>query len=398
MPEVHRDRDARSCGASTNVVGNRTVYTNELLTSVYGDTNSHGGGALLATVNPGTVFIHNLEMVVVGSEANCDALLHCGGGDASASGSPNVYAFDGNGEEEDDVSCENDPTPLPDEVIEEPTVPVVGGAVNPDPLTLPAEPGGPFVAPSQVALDNAPQNGRDAVVRGGTDDEPEEERVARGLDPNRGLNSELGSLSSRYESNGNPGAIGNDRTGGFSYGEYQIATNTGTMDAYMNYLRVNSPRTYSQLQAAGGADAARRGSAGFQSAWQTLMANPEHSRTQHDFIQATHYMPGAVAVQNRTGIDLATRSQTLRDVAWSTSVQHGGSNRGIGNVWANAGVNSNMTDEQIIRAVYAERGRRNANGELKYFSSSNASTQASVANRFVNEQADALAALAAEQG
>lgn len=396
MPEVHRHSDARTCGASTIVVGNKTVYTNELLTAVYGDINTHANGELLATINPGTVFIENLEMVVVGSEAQCDRLLHCGGGDASASGSPNVYAFDGNGEEEDDVSCENDPTPLPDEVIVEPTVPVVGGAVNPDPLTLPAEPGGLFVPPSPEAVGNAPQNGRDAEVRGGTDAETEEERIARGLDPARGLDTGLGALSRRYESNGDPTIIGFDRAGGYSYGEYQIATNTGTMDGYMEYLRVNSPRTYSQLQAAGGADAARNGSQGFKSAWETLMSNPEHARTQHDFIQATHYIPGVRAVQNRTGLDVATRSATLRDVAWSTSVGHGGSNRGIGNVFANAGVTSSMTDEQIIRAVYAERRRRLPDGTLAHYQSSTRQVQEAVYNRYIREEADALAALAAE--
>ena len=41
----------------------------------------------------------------------------------------------------------------------------------------------------------------------------------------------------------------------------------------------------------------------------------------------------------------------------------------------------------------AERGRRGADGNLVYFSSSPASTQASVANRFVAERADALAML-----
>ena len=51
--------------------------------------------------------------------------------------------------------------------------------------------------------------------------------------------------------------------------------------------------------------------------------------------------------------------------------------------------------EAVIDAIYAERGRRGPDGNLVYFSSSPASTQASVANRFVAERADALAMLEA---
>jgi len=385
MPAIHRHSDARTCGATTIVVGNKTVYSNNLLNSVLGDPNTHANGELLATVNPGTVFIHNLEMVVVGSEAQCDRLLHCGGADASAVGSPNVFAFDGDdGTEGDEMACENEPLPLPVEAQETytPINATPGGARNPDPLVLPEEPeGSVFPPPNPEDMANAPQNGADARTRGETD-------------PARGLDTGLGALSRRYESNGDPTIIGFDRAGGYSYGEYQIATNTGTMDAYMDYLRVNSPRTYAQLNAAGGAQAARNGSQGFQNAWQTLMANPEHSRTQHDFIQASHYIPGNRNILNRTGLDVATRSATLRDVAWSTSVGHGGT--GAGRVFSNAGVNTSQSDADIIRAVYAERRRRLPDGTLAHYQNSTRQVQEAVYNRYIREEADALAALAAE--
>ena len=67
------------------------------LISVQGDPNSHGAGALDASINPGTVFINGIELVVVGSTAAPDSLCpsaggtHCG--PSSASGSPNVFAF-----------------------------------------------------------------------------------------------------------------------------------------------------------------------------------------------------------------------------------------------------------------------------------------------------------------
>ena len=64
MPAVHRHSDVRICGATTTVVGQQNVYMNNLLASVQGDTNTHGAGNLLASVNPGTVFINNLEFQV----------------------------------------------------------------------------------------------------------------------------------------------------------------------------------------------------------------------------------------------------------------------------------------------------------------------------------------------
>ena len=50
----------------------------------------------------------------------------------------------------------------------------------------------------------------------------------------------LGSLSSSFESNGDPAAIGYDATGGYSYGTYQIETKNGTMKDFITFLN-NSP-------------------------------------------------------------------------------------------------------------------------------------------------------------
>lgn len=390
MPAVHRHSDVRICGATTTVVGQQNVYMNNLLASVQGDTNTHGGGNLLASVNPGTVFINNLEMVVVGSDASPDRLCpippHCN--PKSQAGSGDVFAFEPQAPGDNTVSCDNTPTELPGDVTEEPTNVTLGGGTNPGATEDgPQEEGGPFAPINKEDSANAAQAGKDATEKGKTI-------------PGKALDPTLGSLSGKYESNGNAGAIGNDSTGGFSYGEYQIATKTGTFDDYMNYLKVNSPRTYAQLKAAGGVNGAKRGSAGFQNAWQTLMANPEHARTQHDFIQSSHYAPAVRKVQARTGIDASSRSKTLRDVLWSTSVQHGNNtdtivSRAIERSGKSA---STITDQELITAIYDERGKRNSAGKLHYFRSSTSGVQTSVANRFVNEKADALAALSAEGG
>lgn len=96
---VHRHSDRRSCGASTIVQGQSNVYVNNLLASVRGDPNTHGGGSLGATVNDGTVYINNKRVVLRGSSASADSLCpprgqpHCN--PKSVGASPNVFACNG---------------------------------------------------------------------------------------------------------------------------------------------------------------------------------------------------------------------------------------------------------------------------------------------------------------
>lgn len=61
MPEIHINGHSRSCGASTEVAGQSTVYVAGQLVSVDGDPNSHGGGELSAGSN--AVFINGLAVV-----------------------------------------------------------------------------------------------------------------------------------------------------------------------------------------------------------------------------------------------------------------------------------------------------------------------------------------------
>lgn len=213
----------------------------------------------------------------------------------------------------------------------------------------------------------------------------------RGTVPSTGSSAtdELGSLSRRFESNGKPGAIGFDKTGGFSYGAYQIATKTGTMAAFLKFLPPNNFSTLSvPLEAAGGNEAAKAGSDEFRSAWQNLAKNPEFLKAQHAFIAATHYEPFA---QRLAGapllLNLKVRQPVLRDVAWSVAVQHGPDNK----VFINALQHDTreMSDREIIEAVYAERSNVG-----KYFSKSAPKVQAVVQSRFAEERQLALSRLA----
>lgn len=61
MPGVHRQGDSRTCGATTVVSGQNSVFANNLLISVNGDQNTHGNGQLVAACN--NLFINNKLVV-----------------------------------------------------------------------------------------------------------------------------------------------------------------------------------------------------------------------------------------------------------------------------------------------------------------------------------------------
>lgn len=196
--------------------------------------------------------------------------------------------------------------------------------------------------------------------------------------------AKLGGLSERYESNGKPGAIGRDSTGGPSYGSYQIATYTGTFAKWMQWLKQNHQAYYAELQRAGGNKAARQGASRFKAKWRELARQKGFQKAQHEFIADSHYMILARRVKP-LGIDLSRRSHALRDVAWSTAVQHGGGT----NIFHRCRKHA-RSDKAMINCVYSIRPN--------YFKRSTAAVQRAVKNRFRQEHKQALAMLRSEQG
>ena len=70
---VHRQGDSRSCGAST-VTKIANVRVNNLAISTDGDTNTHGGGGLIAGQTVGSVRAGGIPVILNGDNANPDAL------------------------------------------------------------------------------------------------------------------------------------------------------------------------------------------------------------------------------------------------------------------------------------------------------------------------------------
>jgi hypothetical protein len=189
----------------------------------------------------------------------------------------------------------------------------------------------------------------------------------------------LGSLAARYESGGKGSeAVGYDSTGGTSFGKYQIATKTGTMDQFMKFLQKDNPEAYERLMSAGPADSGKDGK--FAQEWKSLAKEGKLGDSEHKFIKATHYDKAMTGLGDATLQEMISKSGALQEVMWSTSVQHGAG--GAKKIFESA-FQKGMSEEELIKAVYASRAKK--------FGSSTTQVQASVQARFVDEQSRALA-------
>ncbi len=197
-------------------------------------------------------------------------------------------------------------------------------------------------------------------------------------------NNPLGKLSAKYES-GTQGisAIGYDRVGGTSYGKYQIASKVGTFNDFINFLETEAPDIAEQLTNAGTANTGSRSGA-VPEAWKEVAASDpkRFGELQEEFIKKTHYNPAYNSIKD-TGID--TDSEIIKQVVWSTAVQHGAT--GAKRIFDQALKNIDTLDEKsFITEVYELRANQ--------FSSSSSSVRSSVQNRLIAEKNDALKELA----
>lgn len=210
----------------------------------------------------------------------------------------------------------------------------------------------------------------------------------------KALADTLGELSAKYETGGRgPGTVstGAGDPGGVSYGSYQMASKMGVPARFVTQSGFPWLSDFQNLKA---------GTAPFTACWKRIAAAETEAfqRAQHGYIKKTHYDLLAAKVLNDDSLDVNTRSGALQDVIWSCAVQHGGATPIIHRALANVSLSKTAPgyDEQAIRAIYAERSKKKADGNLAYFSKSSPSVQKGVANRFKNELQDALAMLAKE--
>jgi hypothetical protein len=202
----------------------------------------------------------------------------------------------------------------------------------------------------------------------------------------------LGKLSEKYESsNRGPATVSTGRgdPGGVSYGTYQLASKVGTTD---RFVKRYYPDEFKGLTA---------GTPEFTKRWKELAEKDAAGlrKNEHAFIKETHYDPQAKLLKDELGLDVAKRSATLRDVVWSVAVQHGPRTDLITDSVKPLLKKANLadvSDEAIIRAVYAERGRMDDKGKLVRFRRVGEEIIPALSRRFENELADALEMLKKE--
>jgi LysM repeat protein len=206
----------------------------------------------------------------------------------------------------------------------------------------------------------------------------------------------LGKLSEKYETGGRGAATvspGTGDAGGVSYGSYQMTSkpNGGTVKRFVSQPDFPFRDRFVNLPPGGG---------DFSAAWRQLAAThpDEFQSAQHDFIKKTHFDPLVQKIINEDGLNVLTRSGALQDVIWSTAVQHGPGSGIPHRALATLGVRPEDPDfdKSFITAIYAERGRKRADGALAHFSRNSQAVQNGVARRFRDELRDALGMLAEE--
>jgi len=204
----------------------------------------------------------------------------------------------------------------------------------------------------------------------------------------------IGNLSSKYETGGRgPGTVssGIGDAGGVSYGSYQMTSRPhgGTVARFVAGPTFVWRDRFASLQP---------GSPEFSAAWRALASEATEAffETQHAFIKRTHFDPLARKIATEDGLDVTVRSPAVQDAIWSTAVQNGPNTPVVHRAIVAAGGAQSLQppdrerDRRLVVAIYAERGRRSAAGNLVYFARNSKAVQDGVARRFRDEERDAL--------
>ncbi len=191
----------------------------------------------------------------------------------------------------------------------------------------------------------------------------------------------------QFESGKDGGAaIGYDKNGGTSYGKFQIASKTGTYDAFLSWMdKSGHTDAAAALRAAGSPDTGGKEGAA-PAAWKKLVAEKKITdEMQEQFIRETHVAP-ALAKAPPELASAMDSDPRIAAAVFSTAVQHGAGGAGklLTDAWNAAGGATAAGGDaaKFIDALYESRKGQ--------FGSSEAAVQQSVAARLDREKAALL--------
>lgn len=198
----------------------------------------------------------------------------------------------------------------------------------------------------------------------------------------------LGAVAEKYESGGRgSGTVGWDKVGGTSYGKKQISSKAGAMTDFLKFLdKTGKGDIAKKLRDAGIEKDTGSTSGKAVDAWKEVVASGQLGNSENEWL-GQGYQTALKGLKDQSLQSRISGSRALQEMLFSTAVQHG---PGGAMKIMNSVFKPGMTDEQLVKAVYAERG---ADGGKKHFGGSTANVQAGVVNRFGKEQQDILGLL-----
>ena len=169
----------------------------------------------------------------------------------------------------------------------------------------------------------------------------------------------LGSLSAKYESNGRPEAISDiGDAGGVSYGAYMFASKSGVPLSFAEWC-VSSKAgisTGNRLKTAYKDDGNKYGN-NFNKEWRAIAAEDSQAFLilQYKYVKAKFYdVMVSKLSQYYSDFNINNYTMALKNVIWSRTVQHGVNSSVLFNAINLLGGVSGHTEEELIRAMYAE--------------------------------------------
>lgn len=194
----------------------------------------------------------------------------------------------------------------------------------------------------------------------------------------------IGALSRKYEGKVESVSSGKGDKGGKSYGAYQMTSKGkggGTVAQFIKTAGTQWLEEFKDL---------KPGSIGFDEKWKEIAArDPEGFwKAQHDFIKSNYYDPFVKKLKS-INLEAESRSLALQNVIWSTIVQHGRYTDIVQDALKGRDPRE-LSDEVLIKLIYAERSRTSAKGTMIHFRGNSKKVQKGVAKRLKREEADAF--------
>jgi len=215
----------------------------------------------------------------------------------------------------------------------------------------------------------------------GATNQPGATAVSGGGGSSAAIGTGLGAIAEKYETGGRgSGTVGWDKVGGTSYGKKQISSKTGAMTDYLKFLdKTGKGDVAKQLREAGIEKDTGSTSGKAVDVWKKLAAEGALGDSESEFLKTQSFDVAKKGIKDK---DLQARidgSRGLQEMLYSTAVQHG---PGGAMKIMNSVFKKGMSDEELVKAVYKERGTK--------FSGSTANVQAGVMKRFGNEEKDIM--------